>query len=69
MSITMLSNKLPVQITAYSGSLSLNGSAKFSGIGVKGTFSGTNGSFGGVGVGKPVPFSGSWSCGGAIYKF
>lgn len=69
MSITMLSNKLPVEITADAGKLSVVGSGKFSGIAVKGTFSGTVGSFGGVGVGKPVPFSGTWNCGGSIQNF
>ena len=68
MSITMLSNTLPLQVLADDGSLSIDGSAKFSGIALKGTFTGTVGSFGGVGVGKQVPFSGTWNCGGAIYK-
>ena len=69
MSITMLSKKLPAQIQADHGKLSIGGSAKFSGIAVKGTFSGTVGSFGGVSTGKSVPFTGSWNCGGPIQKF
>lgn len=69
MSITMLSNKLPAEIQADDGPLSVGGSAKFSGIGIKGTFSGTVGSFGGVGTGKPSSFTGSWNCGGPIQKF
>ena len=69
MNITMLSNKLPVQINADDDKLSLVGSGKFSGIAVKGTFSGTVGSFGGVELGKPVAFSGSWNCGGPIQRF
>ena len=68
-SITMLGSTLPAEITASFGKVSLAGSAKFSGIAVKGTFSGTAGSFGGVGVGVAKPFSGSWNCGDAIYNF
>ena len=69
MNITMLSNTLPAQIQADDGKLSIGGSAKFTGIGVKGTFSGTVGSFGGVTSGKPATFTGSWNCGGPIQKF
>jgi len=68
MSITMLSTHLPAQIQADDGKVSLVGSAKFSGIAVTGTFSGTVGSFGGVGTGKQVAFSGSWNCGGPTQK-
>jgi hypothetical protein len=69
MNITMLLKTLPAQVQADDGKLSIVGSAKFSGIAVKGTFSGTVGSFGGVSAGKRVPFSGSWNCGGPIQKF
>jgi hypothetical protein len=70
MNITLLSNTVhTVEIQADHGTLALNGSATYSKIAVTGTFTGTNGSFGGVGAGKTVPFSGSWNCGGAIYKF
>lgn len=68
MSITMLSSTLPAEINAEDGKLSIDGSAKFSGIAVKGTFSGIVGSFGGVAVSKAVPFTGSWNCGGPIQK-
>ncbi len=68
-SMTTLSNTLPAQIEAYQGSLNINGSAKFTGT-KKGTFSGTNTSFGGVsGSKKPVPFTGTYNCGGTIYHF
>jgi hypothetical protein len=68
--ITLLSNQVhTVEVQADHGTLSLNGSATYSKMAVTGTFKGTNSSFGGVGAGKPVPFSGSWNCGAAIYKF
>jgi hypothetical protein len=67
--LTMLSNKIPLQFDAAFGPLSIGGSAKFSGIAVKGTFSGTTGSFGGVSTGKTTAFKGSWNCGGPIVKF
>jgi hypothetical protein len=67
--LTMLSNKIPLQFDAADGSMSIGGSAKFSGIAVKGTFSGTTGSYGGVSTGKTTPFTGSWNCGGPIVKF
>jgi hypothetical protein len=44
-------------------------SAKFPGT-KKDRFSGTNTSFGGVSISKkPVPFSGTYNCGGTIYPF
>jgi hypothetical protein len=67
--LTMLSNKIPMQFDAADGSMSVGGSAKFSGIATKGTFSGTVGSFGGVSSGKKGVFNGSWNCGGPIVKF
>jgi hypothetical protein len=68
-SMTILSSKLPAQIVANQGSLNINGSAKFAGT-KKGTFSGTNASFGSVsGSKKPVPFTGTYNCGGTIYPF
>jgi hypothetical protein len=67
--LTMLSNKIPLQLDATVGSLSIGGSAKFSGIAVKGTFSGTVGSFGGVSSGKKGVFTGSWNCGEPIVNF
>jgi hypothetical protein len=68
-SMTTLSSTLPAQIEANQGSLSINGSAKFTGK-TKGTFAGTNASFGGVSASnKPVPFTGTYNCGGAIYPF
>lgn len=70
MSITLLlDNRHTVEIIADHGTLSLNGSATYRKIGVTGAFTGTNGSFGGASAGKTVSFSGSWNCGGAIYKF
>jgi hypothetical protein len=52
------------QITADDGTLHLTAfSATNSKIAVTGTFKGTNDASNGV------PFTGSWNCGGAIYKF
>lgn len=52
------------QITADSGTLHLTAfSATNSKIALTGTFKGTNDASNGV------PFTGSWNCGGAIYKF
>jgi hypothetical protein len=52
------------QITADDGTLHLTAfSATNSKIAVTGTFNGTNDASNGV------PFTGSWNCGGAIYKF
>jgi len=52
------------QITADVGKLHLVAfSATSSKIAVTGTFKGTNN------ASKAVPFTGSWNCGGAIYKF
>jgi hypothetical protein len=68
-SMTTLSSTLPAQIEANQGSLSINGSAKFTGT-KQGTFSGSNASFGGVNTSKkPVPFRGTYNCAGAIYPF
>ena len=53
------------QVVADNGTLHLVGSGTYSKVAVTGTFKGTAGI---PGV-KTVPFSGSWSCGGAIYKF
>jgi hypothetical protein len=60
--MTILSSKLPAGIAANQGSLNINGSAKFTGT-KKGTFSGTNA------VSTPVPFKGTYNCGGTIYPF
>jgi hypothetical protein len=52
------------QITADDGTLHLVAfSATNSKVAVTGTFKGTNN------AAKAVPFTGSWNCGGAIYKF
>jgi hypothetical protein len=68
-SMTTLSSTLPAQVEANQGSLNINGSVTFTGT-KKGTFSGTNASFGGVsGSKKPIPFTGTYNCGGAIYPF
>jgi hypothetical protein len=68
-SMTTLSSTLPAQIEANQGPLSINGSAKFTGT-KQGTFSGINASFGGVNTSKkPVPFTGTYNCAGAIYPF
>jgi len=61
-SMTILSSTLPAGILAHQGSLNLGGSAKFTGT-KNGTFSGTTAST------KPVQFTGTYNCGGAIYPF
>jgi hypothetical protein len=52
------------QVGADQGKLHLTGAGTYSKIAVTGTFKGTAGS----GGAKIVPFTGSWNCGGAIYK-
>jgi hypothetical protein len=53
------------QVTADVGKVHLVGAGNYSKVAVTGTFKGTTG----VAGAKIVPFSGSWSCGGGIYKF
>lgn len=66
-SLTVFSAKQPIQVYAYSGKVSVSGSAKLGGTEMKGKFSGTATVANGVSVsGKSL--SGTWNCGGVIAK-
>ena len=66
-SLTVFSAKQPIQVYAYSGKVSVSGSAKLGGTEMNGKFSGTATVANGVSVsGKSL--SGTWNCGGVIAK-
>ena len=66
-SLTMLS-KTTAPVLATNGKLVINGTAKLSGLTATGTFTGTNTVIKGTSV-TTAPMSGSWNCGGTVYKF